>query len=229
MLAVLPTHEVRHLWVEALRQRGDLRPYDEYWEYKEAYAELRVSEPRLLERPEDLVLELRDEAHEYSVVVNRVVETNVVIRKADQALRHAASVLTGLSKQYRLGYSLRTKAVELLQMCSNLRAERGLYWKEASVPRSGASLSQERQADTLFQVRVARILRKYAPNVSLMTISRLVLLTYICTKLAEEREIPMQRRGKTGPEAHLVVLQSNPPRKLTIPATYEKLRDARMH
>ena len=80
-------------------------------------------------------------------------------------------------------------------------------------------LRQERNLDSTFQIRVGDLLRDYAPNpygnrLSLLTISRLVLLVYICAELA------------TDIEGHLIIWGRDSPRKLTVERTYETLRNA---
>jgi hypothetical protein len=80
-------------------------------------------------------------------------------------------------------------------------------------------LEQERNLDTTFQIRVGDLLRKYAQNpygrrLSLLTVSRLVLLVYICAGLALEVD------------GNLTIWGSDPPRNLTVDRTYETLRDA---
>ena len=80
-------------------------------------------------------------------------------------------------------------------------------------------LEQERNLDTTFQIRVGDLLRKYIPNpygrrLSLLTISRLVLLVYICANLA------------TDVDGLLTIWGSDPHRKLTVDQTYETLRNA---
>lgn len=80
-------------------------------------------------------------------------------------------------------------------------------------------LEQERNLDTTFQIRVGDLLLKYAQNpygrrLSLLTISRLVLLVYICAGLADDIE------------GNLIIWGSDPPRTLTVERTYETLRDA---
>jgi hypothetical protein len=77
-------------------------------------------------------------------------------------------------------------------------------------------LRQERNLDTIFQVRVGDLLRKYGSNpfgtrLSLLTISRLVLLVYICAGLVDR---------------DLTIWSSDPPRTVSVQTTYEKLRDA---
>jgi hypothetical protein len=80
-------------------------------------------------------------------------------------------------------------------------------------------LKQERNLDSTFQIRVGDLLRKYGTNpwgkrLSLITISRLVLLVYICAELA------------TDIDGHLTIWGSNPHRRLTVERTYETLRSA---
>jgi hypothetical protein len=80
------------------------------------------------------------------------------------------------------------------------------------------ALKQERNLDSTFQIRVGDLLRKYGTNpygrLPLLTISRLVLLVYICAELA------------TDINGHLTIWGSNPHRKLTVDRTYETLRHA---
>jgi hypothetical protein len=81
------------------------------------------------------------------------------------------------------------------------------------------SLVQERNLDSLFQIRIGDLLREYATNpwgarLSVLTISRLVLLVYICSGLAIDIE------------GDLTVWGSDPPRHLTVSRTYETLGDA---
>jgi hypothetical protein len=73
--------------------------------------------------------------------------------------------------------------------------------------------------DARFQTRLGAILRHSLHRVSLKTISRLVVLCYICGELAE------------GHEDHLVIKQLDNKSKrneLTIDAVYQKLRDAEL-
>lgn len=81
------------------------------------------------------------------------------------------------------------------------------------------TLKQERNLDSTFQIRVGDLLRKYGTNpyvnrLTLLTISRLVLLVYICAELALDVE------------NNLTIWGSDPPRTLSIDKTYETLRDA---
>lgn len=81
------------------------------------------------------------------------------------------------------------------------------------------ALKQERNLDTTFQIRVGDLLRRYGSNpygkrVTLLTISRLVLLVYICAGLAADVE------------GNLAVWESDPIRHLTVDRTYETLRNA---
>lgn len=80
-------------------------------------------------------------------------------------------------------------------------------------------LIQERNLDSIFQIRVGDLLREYAPNpwghrLSLLTISRLVILVYICAELAHDVE------------GNLTIWRSDPPRHLTVSRTYDTLRNA---
>jgi hypothetical protein len=80
-------------------------------------------------------------------------------------------------------------------------------------------LKQERNLDTTFQIRVGDLLLEYAPNpyagrLGLLTVSRLVLLVYICAGLAFDIE------------GNLTIWGSDPPRTLTVDRTYETLRYA---
>jgi hypothetical protein len=80
-------------------------------------------------------------------------------------------------------------------------------------------LEQERNLDTTFQIRVGDLLRKYAQNpygrrLSRLTVSRLVLLVYICAGLA------------TDIDGDLIIWGSDPSRKLTVDRTYDTLRNA---
>jgi len=80
-------------------------------------------------------------------------------------------------------------------------------------------LEQERNLDSTFQIRVGDLLREYGTNpwgkrLSLLTISRLVLLVYICAELA------------TDIDGDLIIWGSDPHRKLTVDRTYETLRNA---
>jgi hypothetical protein len=75
-------------------------------------------------------------------------------------------------------------------------------------------LQQERNLDTVFQVRIGDLLRWVTKRTSLTTVSRLVLLVYICAELVDDVE------------GRLTITGSEPPRELHVDKTYETLRDA---
>jgi hypothetical protein len=84
-----------------------------------------------------------------------------------------------------------------------------------------------REFDTIAQARMAAVFRQYLPleNVSLYTIARLVVLSYICADLACEKERTIKRRGRSPSTAPALVVRANE-NILTVGAVYQKLGDA---
>jgi hypothetical protein len=89
------------------------------------------------------------------------------------------------------------------------------------------SPTTNREFDTIAQVRLAHVFRQTLPsvNVSLMTIARLVVLTYICAGLAHEQTVAIKgSRAPSSLQPALVILSTGA--VLTVDAVYQKLRDA---
>ena len=84
---------------------------------------------------------------------------------------------------------------------------------------------QDRELDSLFQYRLAWIFKHYLPGVSLRTITRLIVLAYICADLALIDEVliargHLRKQGKT--RSALVIAGTRT--ELTPEAVYIKLR-----
>jgi len=86
---------------------------------------------------------------------------------------------------------------------------RGLTYREG--------LEKLSDLDARFEIRLGAILRDSLPKVSLLTISRLVVLCYICADLAEERggRLAVKQLGEESKR-----------NRLTVDAVYQKLRHA---
>jgi hypothetical protein len=86
--------------------------------------------------------------------------------------------------------------------------------------------------DKRFQVRMAVVLRRSLPTISLETISRLVVLCYICADFAEEREVKKLVDGKQVAMRQLVIKQlveETDRHELTVGAVCDKLRKSGLH
>jgi hypothetical protein len=88
-------------------------------------------------------------------------------------------------------------------------------------------LGREIDLDGLFQRRLAWVLRFWLPHpkrIHLRTISRLVVLVYLCAELVEEREknVQYRRGGVVSRVPELVTRQSN--RVLSLSGLDQKLR-----
>jgi hypothetical protein len=186
------------------------------------------------------------ELRTYGLHLNRVVETNRVFRECSEILRTAHSQSQRAVSRTRLEHDLGAILEGLLDLRLCVSEFEKDYWdkvfcvgsftdkyvpgwesdiqKFPTMRRLTDSLCpplvrQERNLDSVFQVRVGDLLREYAPNpygkrLSLLTISRLVLLVYICAELAIDID------------GDLIIWGSDPPRKLSVDRTYETLRDA---
>jgi hypothetical protein len=82
------------------------------------------------------------------------------------------------------------------------------------------ALSKEKNVETRFQVRLAAALRAHLSFLSLRTVSRLVVLCYICAELCEEREHKLIVATQAG--------QRRVEYELTVDMVYKKLRKAGM-
>jgi hypothetical protein len=181
----------------------------------------------------------------YREHINRVNDINRAIRKIGRRLANTEMEW----QQAALRVKFRD-AVNILQTLASLRSRveqfQNQYWDclfcmgEFSVPepkrevlycyralrRLSACLRvptirQERNLDTLFQVRVADLLLEYCnrsnrrSRVSLRTIARLVTLVYICADLVTPIDkVTLQIRG------------SRPQRRISVDSIYETLTDA---
>jgi len=188
---------------------------------------------------------LSREVSAYSDHLNRVVDTNHALSRASQLLNETVLALNGAV----YGLPFLATFEPFLEKLGHLKLEvsefEGNYWdsifqvgkfavnepdKFKRFKRRGMRalsssftlpmLKQERNLDTIFQVRIGDFLRENvaAENtqryVSILTISRMVILVYICAGLAIDVN------------GHLIVRDSDPPRELSVSRTYQTLRDA---
>ena len=183
------------------------------------------------------------ELRAYGSHLNRVVEINRTMRDCSVTLAAAHSHAERGAIRSRLSRDLGPLFEQLYDLRLRILEVEKNYWdkvfcvgsftndskelldvKFPTMRRLGDSLripllKQERNLDSTFQIRVGDLLREYGTNpygkrLSLQTISRLVLLVYICAGLALDIE------------GDLTIGGSNPHRKLTVERTYETLRDA---
>lgn len=245
-------------WTRALSEENAfhevMRRYDDYWEYKEAIADLRANTSLFCQDYADIptrphphfILSLWPELSAYGYHLNRITETNDALRAMCRVMRQAHTSFAGVTAKSTFKMSaelfvenveeLRLEVVEFAKDYWDKVFALGQFTSECSDDDFGArfhlftmrplshtlklpEIRQERNLDTTFQVRVGDLLRKYVPNpygcrLSLITISRLVLLVYICAGLADEVE------------GNLTIWASNPARHLSVDRTYETLRDA---
>jgi hypothetical protein len=186
------------------------------------------------------------ELRTYGDHLNRVVKINRALRKCSETLSVAHAEVSRVAAHAGLECSLGPLFEELFEVPVRFCAFGKDYWdrvfcvgsfreeykkrwdddvrrfpkmRNISGYLSLPELRQERNLDTIFQVRVGDLLREFVPNpygrrLPLQTISRLVLLVYICAGLARDLD------------GSLTICKSDPPRILTVDKTYETLRDA---
>ena len=213
--------------------RRHLAHYDHYWECPDALRELQpkwsaLSRPVqyfLVGGATDVIGLLWKEASVYATHLNEVVRINKAFRRTIKAIGDAEKAVQGAKANISLEPLLRGYASSLNEMFCKLEDTRREYWTEqyssqgmrpiSEHVRLPKSLSQDRNLDTQFQTRAGDLLRSSDPSLSLETISRLVVLAYICADLVEESK-----------DKHLIILGSDPNRKLTVASTYDKLRKA---
>lgn len=187
---------------------------------------------------------LWSELRVYRAHLNRVVEVNRALRDCSKTLDAAHEQSERIAVRARLANDLGPVVEKLLAARLRTTELDKNYWDKAfsvgafsndyskdrldiefpEIRRVSDSLRfppliQERNLDSTFQIRVGDLLREYAPNpyasrLSLLTISRLVLLVYICAGIAVDIE------------GDLTIWGSDPCRTLTVDRTYETLRDA---
>ena len=187
---------------------------------------------------------LWSELRAYGKHLNRVVEINRTLRECSKTLASAHDQFERSAVGARLANDLGPIFEQLLEARLHTVELEKDYWDKAlsvgSFSKNYAKdlldlefpemrrvsdslcfppLIQERNLDSTFQIRIGDLLREYATNpygnrLSLLTISRLVLLVYICAGLAVDIQ------------GDLTIWGSNPYRKLTVDRTYETLRDA---
>jgi len=90
---------------------------------------------------------------------------------------------------------------------------------------SPEGLETNREFDSVFQVRLGRVFRQYLPlgSVSLATIARLVVLSYICADLAQEQNWRIKLPKRPASTAPALVIQAAQC-VLTVDGVYQKLR-----
>ena len=196
-----------------------------------------------LETP-DIQLFLAQELHLYWEHLNRVKDVNRALRRVGQKLATVQIAWQETALRVKFSDALKISA-DLARVRSGLKSFERQYWDrlfclgQFSIPpqKRGVlyhykalrplspslqlpSLKQERNLDTLFQVRVADLLLEYCnrskqrSRVSLRTIARLVVLIYICADLVRLDH------------DELVIRDSNPVRILSVDKTYETISDA---
>jgi hypothetical protein len=187
---------------------------------------------------------LWSELRMYGIHLNRVVEINRALRQCSETLAAAHRQSERAAARARLVLDLGPLFEQLSNLRLRTVEFEKDYWDEAFSVGSFTSdyakesldivfprirrisdslclppIRQERNLDSTFQIRVGDLLREYGTNpygkrLSLLTISRLVLLVYICAGMANDID------------GDLIISGSNPYRKLTVDRTYETLRDA---
>jgi len=90
---------------------------------------------------------------------------------------------------------------------------------------SPEGIETNREFDSVFQVRVGHVFRQSLPlgSVSLATIARLVVLSYICADLAREQDWTFRRPKRSPSNEPALVIQAAKC-VLTVGAVYQKLR-----
>jgi hypothetical protein len=191
---------------------------------------------------------LLHESDVYRRHVNKVVSINDTVKEVQELVLGCERAVRGRLR-YRLSHELGNPADELRRLINDLNPKQ--YWARAFSPPEKHHdvdvlypdrklicesekpferllcpdfLWQERQLDTRFQVRVGAIFRYFDAQLSLKTIARLVLMTYVCLDFVRIGRV--RRHGKIYDS--WIVANSSPGRGLTINATYEKLLDAGM-
>ncbi len=214
---------------QSWRAKRGIAAYDGYWEHDKAVDELRRSRsPALfsalspLQRPlGDLMDRIWEEVRKYRLHVNRVAEINDALTRISKAM---AQVETSVKADVA-----RLMVKEPFQFLTNQLSDLGSrsthscrsYWSGFYLGNAMelrvATLNnptQERHLDALFQVLVGKQLRTVYADMTLYTISRLVLLAYICSGLAVDSD------------GQLIIVGSKPARDLKVERTYETLRNA---
>ena len=205
--------------------------FDAYWERDEAIADLRGKQYGIGEhtryageaQPSSLIELLWKESFIYARHLNQVLQINEVFRRSTKAVWDAEKSLRGAGNGMILKPLLTEYADNLKELGTKLDKTQSEYWNHQyarqglpaiSKDKGRTKILQDRNLDTIFQIRAAELLRSFFASLSLYTIARLVVLAYICADIVDVRD------------GCLIVLGSEPARTIGIDTTYEKLRAA---
>lgn len=211
----------------SMRAGGPLSKYQDYWQadalspsVKRTHIFLEITSPWT--NP-DVLRRVWNEAETYTCFLNAVKATNAALRGLPAAIATAKLRLAGIHRRNNSA-AIQECSTALNRLSSAAECLAGEYWTHAlTTPTEPAIfehvhlpsvLRSEKNLDSWYQIRVGAILRRFDPWITRLDISRLVLLSYVCAELVEERG------------DHLFIVGGTKGRELRVSAIYEKLRDA---